>query len=111
MISKIPLPENLIKNIHANISIGVPVTVQEEAAGLLENPIHLLDPLLAPANIVLNAARPSIFKRPDFPFIPPDDLIVAIAKERWVKINQIDRFAFQRFHDVQIVTQDEAVDR
>jgi hypothetical protein len=66
----------------------------------------MLDPLFEPRDIMVNTARPPVLKTADFPRVSPDNLVIAIAEERRVKVNEVYRIVLQRFEGFEVVTED-----
>jgi hypothetical protein len=56
-----------------------------------------------------NAASPAVLKTADFPGVSPDNLVIAVAEKRRVKIDKVCALRFQGFEDFKIVPKDKAV--
>jgi hypothetical protein len=70
---------------------SMPVTVKVKGAGRPQYPPHLHDTLAHPFDVVIDAALPPILKAPDFGFVAPDNLIVPVAEEWGIEINEVNR--------------------
>jgi hypothetical protein len=62
-----------------------------------------------PFNIMAYAAGPAVLKTADLPGVPPDNLVVAVAEKRRVKVDKAGALRFQGFEDFKIVPKDKAV--
>jgi hypothetical protein len=60
---------------------------------------------------MIDAARPAVLKAADFPRVSPDDLVVAVAKKRRIKVDEVNALHFHCFEDFEIVAEDETVYR
>jgi hypothetical protein len=56
-----------------------------------------------------NAASPAVLKTADFPGVSPDNLVIAVAEKRRIKIDKADALRFQGFEDFKVVPKDKAV--
>jgi hypothetical protein len=105
-INKIIHTENPIKNIYPDISVCMPVAMQENTAGGLQNTVHLLDSLFEPRDIMINAARPPVLKAADFPRVSPDNLVIAVAEKRRVEADEVYAVRFHVIEDFEVVAED-----
>jgi hypothetical protein len=55
---------------------------------------------------MVNAACPSILKTSYLSAIAPNNLVIAVAEKRRVKVNQINALALKRFKYFEVVSQD-----
>jgi hypothetical protein len=86
--------ENLIQNINPDIRVSVPIAVQEHTACGFEDAVHLFNPLFQPRYIMTDAACPTVLETADFPRVSPDNLVVAVAEKRRVKIDKVNALRF-----------------
>ena len=71
--------------------------MQKDTACRFQNPVHLLNTLLEPSNVMIHAAAPSVLKTSDFASIAPNHFIVPITEKWRVKIDQVYRVAVNGF--------------
>jgi hypothetical protein len=103
--------KNPIKNIHPDIGVGVPVAMNKYTPGRLEEAVHFRNPLFEPRDIMINAACPAVLKTADFPCVSPDNLVVAVAEKRRVKVDKVNAVRLHCLEDFQVIAEDKTVYR
>jgi hypothetical protein len=58
-----------------------------------------------------NSAGPAVLKTADFPRVSPDNLVVAVAEKRRVKIDEVNTVRAYCLENFEIVAEDKAVYR
>jgi hypothetical protein len=101
--------ENPIQNIHTDIGVGVPVAMQKNTSGGLQNTVHFRNPLFKPRNIMIDTAGLPVLKTADFPRVSPDDLVIAVAEKGRVKVDKVYTHLFQGFQDFEVVAEDKFI--
>lgn len=72
------------------MTVGVPVAVQVQRAGRLEDAVHLNRAFAHPARIDVDAALPAVLEGTDLSLVAPDDLVETVREERRIEVNQVD---------------------
>jgi hypothetical protein len=71
----------------------------------------LLHPFFEPFNVMAYASRPAVLKTADFPGVSLNNLIIAAAEKRRVKIDNACALRFQGFEDFKVVPKDKFINR
>jgi hypothetical protein len=72
---------------------------------------RIADTLLEPRDIMVNPARPTVLKAADLPRVSPDNLVIAVAEKRRVKVDKVNAVRFHAFKDFEIIAEDKFIDR
>lgn len=89
LLLEVPVTEGFA-HLHLDVVRSMPVEMHVDATRLLEHPMAFPETFDHPSYIVLYATLPPITEYSHLCAIAPDDLIVAVAKERRVKIDEIN---------------------
>jgi hypothetical protein len=105
MIYKIMRSKYFIQYFHPYIGIGVPVAMEEYAAGGFEDAVQLLDAFFEPINVMVHAAAPAVLKTADFAFVAPYDFVVAVGEEGGIEVDEVYHFTIKLFEDFEVVAE------
>jgi hypothetical protein len=83
--------------------------MQKDTARGFEDAVHFRNPFLEPRDIMINTAGPAVLKTADLPRVSPDNLVVAVAEKRRVKVDEVNAVRFHTLEDFKIVAEDKAV--
>ena len=108
LVPKLLMTKNLI-HFHLNVVTCMPVTVNEYAPGLLEQPLHLEEASVEPYQITRHPTFPDVGKGAKLVLVAKYDVILPTGEEGRVDVDQVYAFAGQLTHHMQIVSPKEAV--
>jgi hypothetical protein len=111
MIPEVIYTKDFVQNIHPDISVRVPIAMQKYAPCGLENTVHLRNPLLEPRDIMVNPSSPTVLETPHLPRVSPDNLVVAVAEKRRIKVDEVNAVRIHAFEDFEVVAEDEFIYR
>lgn len=69
----------------------MPIAVEVNGASWFEDSMTLAELRFHPSRVVLDSTFLSVLERADFVSVTPDDFVVLVRKERWVRVDQVNR--------------------
>src|SRR5260370_11610870 len=75
---------------HLEIVAGGWVAMQIHRAIWCKHAMHLHEPVAHPFDVDLDSASPAVLEAPHLGFVAPNDLVLPVAEERWVKVDKVD---------------------
>ena len=108
LITKILMPKYFV-HLYLDVVTRVVIAMGVDAAGFLEQALHLIEASIEPDEVTGHPAFPDVRERAQFVLVAEDDVVLPTGEEGRVNVDQVNALGGQLAHDVQVVAPEEAI--